>query len=64
MSKGIECPRCGCCDCRVTNTVRHVNMRSRRRRCRNCGHGFTTREKTVGGDRISGSKEEEQDLRT
>jgi predicted nucleic acid-binding Zn-ribbon protein len=42
---GIACPKCGCKDLRVTNSLPSANGSRRRRRvCRNCGRVFYTNE--------------------
>ena len=45
---GLECPRCGCFDLRVTHSWPARNGRRRRRRqCRHCLKIFTTYEVTA-----------------
>lgn len=42
---GLACSKCGCCDLRVTKTVKVGKFIRRRRECRYCGKAFYTREK-------------------
>ena len=42
---GIRCARCGCCDLRVTHTIRGPDIVTRHRQCRHCGWKQRTREK-------------------
>jgi DNA-directed RNA polymerase subunit RPC12/RpoP len=43
--RGIACPKCGCRDWRVRNTVPQADSIHRYRLCRNCGHTRRTVEK-------------------
>jgi len=42
---GIICPKCGCRDWRVTNTIVHNGSIIRYRVCRNCGRKVRTKER-------------------
>jgi hypothetical protein len=44
-NNGWGCPKCGCCDLRVTNTWVSQGVRKRLRKCRNCGTPISTCEK-------------------
>jgi hypothetical protein len=45
---GLECPRCGCCDLRVTRTVRMQSRIRRERSCRHCGRRVISYEHLAG----------------
>lgn len=49
MSKGIVCGACGSGQVVVKDTRPTTDMIRRRRRCLDCGHRFTTFEKTSEG---------------
>jgi hypothetical protein len=43
---GVRCPKCNCPDTRVQYTRHSIGERNhRRRRCRHCGHEFSTYER-------------------
>ncbi len=45
---GLQCPKCGCADMRVTNSYNwEAGGRKRRRACRHCGWSITTVEVPV-----------------
>ncbi len=45
---GVRCPKCNCPDTRVYYTRHSVGERNhRRRRCRHCGHEFSTYERAA-----------------
>ena len=45
---GVRCPKCNCADTRVFRTRHSIGARNqRRRRCRNCGHEFSTYERVT-----------------
>jgi len=45
---GVRCPKCNCPDTRVVYTRHSIGERNhRRRKCRACGHEFSTYERTA-----------------
>jgi len=49
---GLQCPKCGCCDLRITDrkvsNIRHKGgIGIRIRECRHCGHRVKTHERVV-----------------
>lgn len=44
---GVHCVKCGCRHCPVLDTRRQGKWTTRRRRCRNCGFQFRTREQVI-----------------
>lgn len=44
MDKGIQCPRCGCRDLHVANTIMQLGRVIRYRQCRHCGKRIRTKE--------------------
>ena len=59
--RGLVCPKCGCHNFAVRNTVRQAGIIKRYRTCRACGRVLTTFEGPVGVARDVVETIEEQD---
>lgn len=58
-SRGLECPKCGCCDFRVYYTRDGLNIIKRSRICRNCGKRTISHERFISRRQKSPPEENE-----